>query len=154
MFPDKRFNPVEREEYNRQMQDLFEDVRDFIILHYKATNRDDSDFWNRCRTMDIPDGLARKIELFRAKGRVFREGYELFATTSWVSVFLGQHVIPEDYEPAVDALDADRVAAAIEQMRVSYLQTAEAMPGHGEFVARCSQPPAPQPFSFPGGAAA
>ena len=58
LFPDRRFNPVERDEYNRQMQSLFEDVRDFIILHYKATKRDDSEFWNHCRTMDIPDSAT------------------------------------------------------------------------------------------------
>jgi tryptophan halogenase len=138
LFPDKRFNPVERDEYNRQMQELFEDIRDFIILHYHATGRDDSELWNRCRTMSIPDSLAKKIELFRAKGRIFREGFELFGTPSWVSVFLGQHIIPQDYEPVVDALDEDKVAAAIEQMRMSYLDAAQAMPSHAEFVAHCS----------------
>jgi hypothetical protein len=79
---------------------MFEDVRDFIILHYHATTRDDSEFWKRCRAMSIPDSLAEKMELFRAKARVFREGFDLFATTSWVAVFLGQHVVPEEYEPA------------------------------------------------------
>jgi tryptophan halogenase len=150
LFPDKRFNPVERDEYNKQMQELFEDVRDFIILHYHATRRDDSELWNRCRTMSIPDSLARKIELFRAKGRVFREGFELFGTPSWVSVFLGQHVVPEEYEPVVDALDDAKVAAAIEQMRIAYLDAAQSMPSHGEFVAHCvgGGSPAPPPFSF------
>ena len=74
LFPDRRFDPVERDEYNRQMQDVYEDARDFIILHYKVTRRDDSDFWNHCRTMDVPDSLARKIELWRAKGRRLPRG--------------------------------------------------------------------------------
>lgn len=136
LFPDKRFNPIERDEYNRQMQDLSEDVRDFIILHYNATKRDDSEFWNRCRTMTIPDSLARKIELWRAKGRLFREGLELFATTSWVAVMLGQGIIPEDHEPAADALDEEKVTAALEQMRLAYLQTAERLPAHRDFIAK------------------
>ena len=148
LFPDKRFNPVERDEYNRQMQDLFEDVRDFIILHYKATKRDDSEFWNRCRTMSIPDSLAHKIELFRAKARLFREGFDLFATTSWVAVFLGQHIVPEDYEPAADALDEDKVAAALEQMRNAYLDTARTLPTHGEFIAHACAAQGAAPFSF------
>ena len=137
LFPDKRFNPVERDEYNKQMQDLFEDVRDFVILHYHATTRDDSDFWNQCRTMSVPDNLQHKIDLFRAKARVFREGFELFGTTSWVAVMLGQHVVPEESEPAAEALDEDRVAAALEEMRVGYLETARAMPSQAEFIARC-----------------
>ena len=154
MFPDKRFNPVERDEYNRQMQNLFEDVRDFIVLHYNATKRDDSDFWNRCRTMSIPDSLAEKIALFRAKARVFREGFDLFATTSWVAVFLGQHIVPDEPEPAVDALDEDRVAAALEQMRLGYLETAQRLPSHGEFIAQCCPAEGAAPFSFAPGAAA
>ena len=74
LFPDRRFDPAERAEYNRQLDEVYEDVRDFIILHYKATRRDDSDFWNYCRTMEIPDKLASKLELWKSKGRLFREG--------------------------------------------------------------------------------
>jgi tryptophan halogenase len=136
LFPDRRFNPVERDEYNRQMQDMFEDVRDFIILHYNATRRDDSEFWNYCRTMNIPDSLARRVELWKAKGRLFREGYEVFATTSWVAAMLGQGIVPDDYEPAVDALDEGRVADALEQMRLAILDTAGRLPTHAEFIAR------------------
>jgi len=135
---------------------LFEDVRDFIILHYKATRRDDSEFWNQCRTMSIPDALQRKIDLFRAKARVFREGFDLFATTSWVAVMLGQHIVPEESEPAADALDEDRVAAALEEMRLGYLETAQAMPTQAEFIARaCAARPAePELKSFDFGAMA
>jgi tryptophan halogenase len=136
LFPDRRFNPVERDEYNRQMQGVFEDVRDFIILHYNATKRDDSEFWNYCRTMSVPDSLASKVALWRAKGRVFRDELELFATPSWVAVMLGQGVIPDEYEPVADALDEEKVAAALEQMRLHILQTAERLPSHGEFIAQ------------------
>jgi tryptophan halogenase len=143
LFPDRRFNPVEREEFNRQLQDQYEDIRDFIILHYYATQRNDSEFWNRCRTMSIPDSLSHKIELFRSKGRSFREGYDLFTQPSWVAVMLGQGIWPEDYDPIADALDEDRIAAAMEQLRQGYQQTALAMPTHAEFIARCcAAPPA------------
>ncbi|MDH7970778.1 tryptophan 7-halogenase [Sphingomonas sp. AR_OL41] len=152
LFPDKRFNPVERDEYNRQMRDLYEDTRDFIVLHYKATNRSDTPFWNQCRTMEVPDSLQRKIDLFRAKGRLFRDGLELFATTSWVAVALGQNIVPEHYEPAVDALDEEKVAIALEQMRQEYQQVCAQLPPHGEFVrhsvglaAAATAPPVPPP---------
>ena len=135
LFPDRRFNPVERDEYNRQMEDVFEDVRDFIILHYKATRRDDSEFWNYCRTMDVPDSLQRKLDLWRAKGRLFREQRELFGTASWVAVLLGQGVIPEENEPPADALDEAMIADAMEKMRLSYRLMAEHMPMHGDFIA-------------------
>jgi tryptophan halogenase len=136
LFPDRRFNPVERDEYNRQMQDVYEDVRDFIILHYKATRRDDSGFWDYCRTMEVPDSLAWKMELWRSKGRLFREGRELFGTPSWVAVMLGQGIVPDEHEPAADALDPDMIADALDKMRTSYSRMAEHLPRHGEFIAR------------------
>jgi len=136
LFPDKSFDPIERDEYNRQMRDVFEDVRDFIILHYKATRRQDSEFWNYCRTMDIPDKLESKLELWRSKGRIFREGAELFGTPSWVAVLLGQGIVPEEPEPAADALDSTFVADALEKMRTSYRAMAEQMPTHADFIAR------------------
>ncbi len=150
LFPDRRFDPVERDEYNSQMEELYTDVRDFVILHYKATRRSDTPFWDRCRTMDVPDSLRRKIDLFRAKGRVFREGRDLFATTSWVAVCLGQHIVPDDHEPAVDALDEGKVADALEQMRRDYLAVAEQLPRHGDFLRHIGAPIAsPEPFPSP-----
>ena len=126
------------------MQDVFEDVRDFIILHYKATRRDDSPFWDYCRTMDIPDSLERKLELWRAKGRLFREHRELFSTPSWVAVLLGQGIVPEETEPAADALDSAMINDALDKMRMSYRHMAEHMPRHGDFVAEaCARAAAP-----------
>ena len=149
LFPDKRFNPVERDEFNSQMSALYDDIRDFIILHYKATLRDDSPFWNYCRTMEIPESLQRKIDLFKTKGRVFREGYDLFTATSYVAVMLGQHIVPEEYEPTVDALDEEKVAQALEQMRLGILETARQLPSHAEFIAATGAAPPPAPaFSF------
>jgi tryptophan halogenase len=136
LFPDKRFNPIERDEYNRQMQEVFEDVRDFIILHYKATRRDDSEFWNYCRTMEVPESLATMIELWRAKGRIFRQGRELFGTASWVAVLLGQGAMPEEQEPAANAMEETFMSNAMDQMRLSYRRTAEQMPTHVDFIAR------------------
>jgi tryptophan halogenase len=124
------------------MQDVFEDVRDFIILHFKVTRRKDSEFWNYCRKMDVPDKLAAKLDLWRSKGRIFREGVELFGTASWVAVLLGQGLIPETPEPAAYAADEAFVADFLERMRLSYRHTAERMPTHAEFIARtCAAEP-------------
>jgi tryptophan halogenase len=136
LFPDKRFNPIERDEYNRQMQEVFEDVRDFIILHYKATKRNDSPFWDHCRTMAVPDSVARKLELWQGKGRLFREGRELFGTASWVAVLLGQGMVPAEHEPTAEALASEMIADILEKMRLSYSRMAEHMPEHGAFIAR------------------
>jgi tryptophan halogenase len=136
LFPDRRFDPAERDEYNRQMKEVFEDVRDFVILHYKATRRQDSDFWNYCRNMEVPDSLATKLELWRSKGRLFREGRELFGTASWVAVLLGQGIVPEEQEPAAGAIDPAMAADALDKMHASYRRMAENMPAHGAFIAQ------------------
>jgi len=134
LFPDRRFLSVEAEEYDRLMRGAYDGVRDFIILHYHATERSDSPFWNHVRTMDVPDSLRRKIELFRAKGRFFRYDDELFSLASWVAVLLGQGVTPEGYDPIVDALDEDRLTAAVEQMRHAVRTTVSQMPTHADFI--------------------
>ena len=146
LFPDRRFDPHERDEYNQSMRDQTEDIRDFIILHYHATRRTDSDFWNMCRTMSIPDSLAHKMALFTGKGRAFREGYDLFSLPSWVAVMMGQGFYPEGYDPIADALDEERVAGAMEQMRAAIHRTAEALPTQEAFidrVCRAADMPAP-----------
>jgi tryptophan halogenase len=141
MFPDRRFNPLERDEYNRRLQQAFEWVRDFIILHYKATEREDSEFWKQCRDMDIPTALADRIEQFRNKGRVFAEGLELFNNTSWVAVMLGQNIIPEEYNPIVDGLDEHKVADAFDRMRAAYVEMADRLPSQEQFIASCCAAP-------------
>ncbi len=134
LFPDKQISPLERDEYNRGMKDLYEDVRDFIVLHYKATERGDTPFWRYVRDMPIPETLERKIGLWKLHGRVFREGAELFGTTSWVAVMLGQNVWPNRHDPIADTLDEAKVAAAMAEMRERYRAAAAALPTQEGFL--------------------
>ncbi len=136
LFPDRSFNPVQTAEYNRLSAIQQEQIRDFIILHYKATERDDSEFWNQCRTMSIPDTLSAKIELFRAGGRFFRFEDELFSEVDWVSVLLGQNVRPQSYDPLVDSLNEQAVRGNLARLKSLIRRTAEAMPSHGAFIAQ------------------
>lgn len=134
LFPNAPIPDVIRDEYNRHMRTEFEQVRDFIILHYFATERNDSPFWNYCRTMAIPDSLAHKIELFRETGRVFRYEEELFSISSWVAVFLGQNVMPKSYDPVVATLAHDEVMSSLESMRSAISTDADRMPSHRDFI--------------------
>jgi tryptophan halogenase len=151
LFPDKRFNPLERDEFNKRLEQGYEWVRDFIILHYKATERDDSEFWKQCAAMEIPDKLQEKIDQFRNKGRVFADGLELFNTVSWVAVMLGQHIVPEEYNPVVDGLDENKIAQALEQMRAGFADIGQRLPSQAEFIASCcaaTPPPAAREFAL------
>jgi tryptophan halogenase len=86
--------------------------------------------------MDVPEKLSARLDLWRSKGRIFREGAELFSTPSWVAVLLGQGIVPEDYEPAAEAMDAAELSDVIDRMRLSYRHMAEQMPTHADFIAR------------------
>jgi tryptophan halogenase len=134
LFPDRGFAPVESEEYNRLMTSQYERIRDFIVLHYKATERNDTPFWDYCRTMEVPETLQQKIELFKRCGRIFRFEDELFTDANWLAVLVGQNVIPDSYDPLVDALDIDAIREKLHRIKAAIQQAAEAMPEHREFI--------------------
>ena len=135
-FPDREFSAVDRDDYNAQIGKAFEQVRDFIILHYKATTRDDSEFWRYCRDMSIPDELDYRMQTFRESGHVVYSKRELFIEPNWISVLLGQHVIPETTDLRVDCTPADKIRTQMGQMREVMRRAAASMPSHEETIAR------------------
>ena len=134
LFPSAEMPPVVRDEYNRQLVQKFEQVRDFIILHYKATERDDSAFWNYTRTMDIPDSLTARLELFEEAGRVFRYEDELFGKPSWIAVLLGQNIIPKTIDPIISTIGADDITRSLQSMRSAMQGAVTRMQTHRAFL--------------------
>lgn len=122
--------------FNRLTDKEYARIRDFLILHYNATERTDSDFWNYVRTMDVPDTLTQKIELFKANGQIFREEDELFTETSWAAVMMGQRIAMERHNPMADSLDLARTRKELDEMEQSIRFLVENMPGHGEYLAK------------------
>ena len=136
LLPDRGFDPATIAEFNRQTDFEYARIRDFIILHYKATTRDDTPFWRQCRDMEVPDTLQRKIDLFAANGRIFREDDELFTEESWIQVFLGQGVIPRGYDPLVDIKPEAQVEEYLGNIQRVIARCVSLMPDHAEFVAK------------------
>ena len=134
-FPAAGFDAADRAEYNRTMDQEYEWVRDFIILHYKATERTDTPFWNYCRTMEVPESLAQRMALFESRGRVYREGNELFTKISWLQVMHGQRIRPKSYHPLADLLPEDEVQSYLEEVEQVIATCVEVMPGHAKFIA-------------------
>ncbi len=134
LFPGREIDPLERETYNELLGIIFDYVRDFIILHYHATQRDDADFWNHVRTMAIPDLLAHNIELFRRRGRFFAHRSDLFTITSWIAVMIGQGIVPADYDPIVDVVPEKHLRESLTDMRNVYTEAARRMPPHAAFI--------------------
>jgi len=136
LFPRRDFDPVLAETYNAQAQFEFERIRDFLILHYCATERDDSELWRYVRNMEIPDSLREYMNLFADSGRFFRNGTELFAVTSWVQVMLGQGIMPRSYHPAVDWVSDADLKSFVEATERVIAKCVSLMPKHEDFIAR------------------
>jgi tryptophan halogenase len=134
-FPHAGFDAADIAEYNAMTQWEYERIRDFLILHYKATQRDDTEFWNYCRTMTVPDTLQRKIDLFRSNGRLFRDGQELFADPSWLQVLIGQGVQPQGHHPFAALRSESEVEAYVEDVAKVIDKCVQAMPTHAEYIA-------------------
>ena len=138
-FPDRNFADADRDRYNRVLRQESEWIRDFLILHYVATERDDSPFWDYCRNMDIPDRLAEKLRVYDNNGRCFRESEELFNDTSWFAVLTGQCRTPRNYDPVAEMMDMDETVRRMDEIRSIVRKSADYMPGHAEFIAKnCS----------------
>jgi tryptophan 7-halogenase len=135
-FPDKRCLQPERDEFNRKMIFEYERIRDFLILHYNATERDDSPFWRYCRTMPVPAELTRKIALYESSGRIVRESDEMFAEMSWLQVMHGQGIQANAYHPLVDATSDDDVAEFVNMIERVNHKCVDYMPLHEQFIAQ------------------
>ncbi len=129
-FPHQGIKSEDIEEFNRQAKIESEQMRDFIILHYKLTQRDDSDFWRECRRMDVPKSLADKMALFAQTGKVFRHQDELFTEIAWQQVMIGQGLIPKDYHPLVDSLSQQQLDELMVNLTTIIDKTVEKMPSH------------------------
>jgi tryptophan halogenase len=130
--------------YNRWMTFEYEKIRDFLVLHYHANERTDTEYWRYLRNMQVSDYLQEKLDLFRSTGRVFREHDELFNDTSWYAVMMGQGVKPGRYHPIVDEMPADMFRDRMESIRSAVRNSVDWMPGHHEFIAKHCAAPAAQ----------
>jgi tryptophan halogenase len=133
LFPDRNIDPCAVNEYNRLTQLEYETVRDFLILHYCATERDDAELWRECAAMSIPDTLKVKIDNFRGYGRLVSTGIELFQNPSWLAVLVGQLIDPVRHDPLTDQRQVDG-AGRLAGLRRVMGEAAEIMPTHREYI--------------------
>jgi tryptophan 7-halogenase len=134
LFPDTGFSHVERDRFNLETTREYINIRDFLVLHYRQSERDDSEFWRYCRNLPPPDSLRDKLEMFTSSGRIIRENNELFTEDSWLSVMLSQGVTPQGYHPAAWMLDAEETRTRLAHIRGAIAQTAAQLPSQAEFL--------------------
>ncbi|MEJ0087003.1 MAG: tryptophan halogenase family protein [Pseudomonadota bacterium] len=134
MFPRDGIRQSDIDEFNQQTNDEIEHIRDFIVLHYHVTNRQDTPFWRACRAMDIPGSLRHRIELFRETGRVFRVPNELFAENSWIQVMLGQGIEPQQHHPVADLMGDEELSGFLNGIKSQVDRTVAQLPSHQAYV--------------------
>ena len=134
MFPRDGIRQSDIDEFNRQTNDEIEHIRDFIVLHYHVTQRQDTPFWRACRAMDIPASLRHRIELFRETGRVFRVPNELFAENSWIQVMLGQGIEPQQHHPVADLMGDEELSGFLNGIKSQVDRTVAQLPSHQAYV--------------------
>lgn len=133
-FPDKNFNERDIDFFNQRTQLEYEQVRDFLILHYFATERNDSPFWNYCRTMDIPETLRTRIEIYKENARLYRHDNEIFGETSWFAVMHGQNILPKRYHPVAGLMSEQELIHRMSEIKNTWVKCFEAMPTHQGFI--------------------
>ena len=134
LFPDRTFQQADIDRYNRTIANEYEIVREFVVLHYKATEREDSEFWKYCKHMEVPDRLAEKIRMFESYGRTFRDNDELFNDTSWMAVMMGQLMKPRAYDPVADIMPIEETRRRLKHIAEAVHNSAEFMPTHKQFI--------------------
>ncbi|WP_284054079.1 tryptophan halogenase family protein [Stakelama marina] len=145
LWPGRGFNEAETAYYNRLMTADYERIRDFIVLHYSATERDDSEFWRHVGSMAIPDTLAAKLDMFRFSGRIIPSPDDLFTAHSWLAVMLGQGVVPQSYDALLDRVPANALIHNMRLLKDGVAKTAAALPGHQDYIDRnCRAPAEPE----------
>jgi tryptophan halogenase len=135
LFPDRSFDRADAAEYNRLQIGEIEHIRDFVMLHYHATERDDAPLWRYCRSMPIPDSLAYRKNLFCSSGRVACYDKELFVEPNWLSLFIGQRCWPRRFDPLADIPSLADTERRLARLKEQIRRTAESMPTHEQFIA-------------------
>jgi len=137
-FPDKQFDPANIASYNALNADEFERIRDFLILHYNLSRRADTPFWQEAGKSELPAALTRRIELYRATGRVIMQRPEVFSDLDWFWIFEGSGVIPRDYDPLVDTVDFEQVKRLMAGFIQKVATDSAAAPSHDSFFAQAN----------------
>jgi tryptophan halogenase len=136
LFPGAGIAAADVQEFNQQTRADIEHIRDFIVLHYHVTNRQDAPYWQACHSMAVPASLQHRIDLFRETGRVFRTAGELFTENSWVQVMLGQGLAPKQHHAVAHLMGDAELARFLSSIRASVDQAAAQMPAHQAYVER------------------
>lgn len=133
-FPDRDFEPHIEQKFNQKINGDYQEIRDFIILHYCTSKRDDTEFWRWCQTMPVPESLNEKIRLFRERGQIEHSPEQFFSGDSWCSILEGMNIRPKKYHPLIDAFDSQVLAQSLQESMRNIRKAVMQMPIHNHYV--------------------
>lgn len=139
-FPTKTNMAANCEQYNRRIIFEYEAIRDFIILHYKQTEREDTPFWKMCKEMEIPESLRYRMDIFKRAGHLYRLDNECFTEVSWLQVMIGQGLIPEEFNPIANSITSAESADYLANLNKIFTGAVEKLPSHKDFIAQLQTP--------------
>lgn len=139
-FPSKSNMATNCEQFNRRMIFEYETIRDFIILHYSQTEREDTPFWKMCKEMDIPESLKLRMDAFEQAGHLYRLDNECFTESSWLQVMLGQGLTPKEFNPIADSITSEEAADYLENLNTIFTNAVTKLPSHKEFISQFNIP--------------
>ena len=134
LFPDKSFDASNEREYNRQVSHEYELIRDFLILHYHRTDREDSEFWRYCKHMSVPDSLTEKMRLFSSNGLLYKDAEDLFRESSWVQVMVGQGLIPKSFHAMANRISSEQLTTFLGDVQKLIERATNDLPPHQDFI--------------------
>jgi tryptophan halogenase len=134
-FPTKTFAQSNIDSYNSELIAEIERIRDFIVLHYCLTEREDTPMWAHCRAMKLPDSLSERIELYRRTGRIRTKAGELFTDLSWFYIFEGMGVSPDQHDPLMDVVNLPALRDVLSALAQATAVAAQAAPSHDSYFA-------------------
>jgi tryptophan halogenase len=134
LFPTKIPNEKAIKEYNRLIDNEYERIRDFLILHYKLNDGNKGAFWEYCKNMEVPDSLKEKMQLFKQRGFIDTYKYGLFSSPSWISVFIGQNFYQEGYDPFCLGLTEQEIVLKLQEVSAKIENKLVDVPSHQEFI--------------------
>ena len=144
LMPRDRVDQAVVDKYNDMLRIELEEIRDFLVLHYTATERDDTPFWRHCRAIKKPDSLLRRWEMYESNAVILAPPGDLFRESSWFAVFTGQNVIPRSWHPAADIPSNDELARRMQLISGDVEKRVQSFPTHDDYLrANCAAPPMP-----------
>ncbi|MFL6620294.1 MAG: tryptophan halogenase family protein, partial [Povalibacter sp.] len=132
--PGSTFDPGVIAKYNELARLEMEEVRDFLLLHYKATERSDTPFWRHCQSIPLTESLQQRWEMYRENGHIFTVPGDLFRDSSWFAVFTGQGVMPRSYHPIADVPASEELQRRLNLIRGDVEKRAQSFPTHDEYI--------------------